>query len=115
MQTSVNLPVIHFGQQRPDQWQADQPGQRLQHRYFAHQQDISIHFGQNPLIFILNMQFGQRLARVDTDLSQLLLPAGDVDPADIGTGFTGEFFIGRPVFNAFRTGAVIIDVDLALC
>ena len=106
--------MIHFSKQRTNQRQADQPCYRLQQRHFAHQQDIRIHLGQNLLILILNVQFGQRLVRIDADLTQLTFPAGDVDPANVFARFTGKFFVGLPVFDAFGTGSIVLNVNFCI-
>lgn len=101
-------------QEGPDDGQANQPRQGLEECNPAHQQDVGIQFGPNLLVFVADVQLGERLPGVDAEGTEFFVPASDVEPAYLPGPLPCQPLVIPPVTDAHGTCAVIKHGDLAL-
>jgi hypothetical protein len=114
LQPPVHLPMVEPRQQRANHRQPYHPGQRLQYRHLAHQQNIRVDFRINASLSIPHMQFRQGFLRIDADLPEPFFLAGNIEPANLIIEFFRKLLVIVPVANAFRTGTIVIDRNFIL-
>ncbi len=73
----------------------------------AHQCDIGIKFVQNTAGSILHMQLGQGCVRINPQLPECFIVAGDIEPLYLSCRMARHPFKASAIIHAAWTGTII--------
>lgn len=106
-QPPIYRPVIPSGEKGAHTTLTEKPGQGSGKWHFMHKHDIGIDLRMDALTLPLDVKFPQSLVRVDTQLAQIGIPPGDIDPSNFRSPRTCKPHIDVHASDARRAGAVI--------